>query len=110
MKIFGNQKIEQKATRNAQFFDLSNFFLLYEAEKKISFLEKDMKKNNEAAEKALNNKEALKERTPMRIYIKTVSNNSKELNRLKVNCYKHQQKNKNVDRQKNNTKAIFFVI
>ena len=111
MKVFENQKIEQKVQKYAPFFDLSKIFSLYEAEKKISFLEKNVK----AAEKALNNKEALKERAPMHVVLKSKSNNSKELSPLKVNCLKQRidpsEKPEHYNRpfkRKHSTKIIFF--
>lgn len=118
MKNFRKQKKEQKVRKNAQFFDFSKIFLLYEAEKKISkkssFFEKEVKTNDKAAEKALNNKEVLGVRTPMHP-IRFTGNNSKEFDLSRVTCLSNrifdekQEADHSLFRHHYSTNDIFFV-
>jgi len=82
-KQMRNKKQSEKVTKirqNDLFFCLPKLFFLYEGEKKIGkatpllsqlffskgkFFSEKLKKNDKAAEKALNNKEALNGRTPL---------------------------------------------
>ncbi len=121
----------EKNQKNGLIFNFLKKKFLYEAEKKIikkdSFFEhffcleenissKKEKKNDKAAEKALNNKEALTVRTPVCVVLKPKSNNSIDFPVRRVNCPRQRihscEKPEHYNRpfnRKYNTNNIFCV-